>query len=145
MGLPMQGGISIHVNGIPAPQGSKRHIGRGIMVESSKAVKPWRDAVRTETQHRLGDPILDGPVIVAIVFRLPRPKGHTGKRGLLPSAPRVPAVKPDLDKLVRAVLDGITDGGAIRDDAQVAVLAAQKTYADGPNVPGAVITITPMA
>ena len=26
----------------PAPQGSKRHVGRGVMVESCKNVKPWR-------------------------------------------------------------------------------------------------------
>ena len=39
----------ITVEGIEAaPQGSKRHVGRGIMIESSKRVKPWRDAVRIE-------------------------------------------------------------------------------------------------
>jgi hypothetical protein len=26
----------------PAPQGSKRHVGKGVMVESCKNVKPWR-------------------------------------------------------------------------------------------------------
>ena len=36
--------ITLTVRGLPAPQGSKRHIGRGVMVESSKRVKPWRDA-----------------------------------------------------------------------------------------------------
>ena len=106
------------------------HVGRGILVESSKAVGPWREAVRTETQRALGVPILDGPVWVDISFRLPRPRGHHGKRGLLPSAPKAPAVKPDLDKLARAVLDGIVAGGAIRDDAQVCVLAVEKVYAD---------------
>ena len=30
------------VLGLPAPQGSKRHVGEGRMVESSKRVKPWR-------------------------------------------------------------------------------------------------------
>lgn len=37
--------IEITVHGLPAPQGSKRHVGRGVMVESSKNVKPWRSAV----------------------------------------------------------------------------------------------------
>lgn len=122
--------ITVHVNGIPAPQGSKRHVGNGRMVESSKAVAPWREAVRTETQHALGQPILAGPVTVQIQFYLPRPAGHYGAKGLRPSAPPAPAVKPDVDKLARAVLDGIVAGGAIRDDAQVSVLIASKAYAD---------------
>lgn len=29
------------VLGLPAPQGSKTHVGEGRMVESSKRVKPW--------------------------------------------------------------------------------------------------------
>lgn len=33
------------VFGLPAPQGSKRHVGEGRMVESSKRVKPWRRQV----------------------------------------------------------------------------------------------------
>ena len=37
------------VHGLPAPQGSKRHVGKGVMVESSKYVKPWREAVKAET------------------------------------------------------------------------------------------------
>lgn len=137
--------IRIVVNGIPAPQGSKsafvRKDGRAGMRESSKAVSPWREAVRAETQRVLGRPILDGAVFVDITFRLPRPKGHTGKRGLLPSAPKHPAVKPDADKLTRAVLDGVTEGGAIRDDAQVCVLAVEKVYADDTHPPGADIRI----
>lgn len=32
--------------GTPAPQGSKRHVGRGVMIESSKNLKPWREAVK---------------------------------------------------------------------------------------------------
>ena len=38
--------IFIPVRGVPAPQGSKRHIGHGIMIENSKKVKPWRQDVR---------------------------------------------------------------------------------------------------
>ena len=34
--------VSFNVIGIPGAQGSKRHVGNGVMVESSKKVKPWR-------------------------------------------------------------------------------------------------------
>jgi len=124
----------IRVNGIPAPQGSKRHVGNGRMVESSKAVGPWREAVRAETQRVITVP-LAGPVRVTVMFYLPRPKGHwrTGRNAhlLRDAAPALPCGTPDLDKLVRAVLDGLTAGGAWKDDGQVATLAAGKYYADG--------------
>jgi len=130
--------VKFRVNGIPAPQGSKRHVGGGIMIESSKAVKPWREAVRTETQRALengSEPFAKGqPVMVWLNFWLPRPKGHygTGRNAAVikPSAPQIPVVQPDLDKLQRAVLDGLKSGGAYADDCQVACIVAGKEYAD---------------
>ena len=136
--------IEIVVRGIPAPQGSKRHVGGGRMVESSKAVGPWREAIRAETQRKVSDP-LTGAVAVSVTFMLPRPKGHyrTGRNAhlLRDGAPKRPAGTPDLDKLVRAVLDGLTEGCAWKDDGQVVTLIAQKLYAAG-GVTGCKIEIT---
>jgi crossover junction endodeoxyribonuclease RusA len=130
--------MRIRVNGIPAPQGSKRHVGNGRMVESSSAVGPWREAVRAETQAaRPADPWYmprRGPVQVSIMFWLPRPASVTALK-----RPQ-PVTRPDLDKLVRAVLDGIVAGGAIADDSQVCQLSAGKAYADG-RAPGCLIRI----
>jgi crossover junction endodeoxyribonuclease RusA len=44
-----------------------------------------------------------------------------------------PSVAPDLDKLVRAVLDGLT-AIAYRDDGQVVRLTAAKQYGVNPGV-----------
>lgn len=131
--------IRIQVNGVPAPQGSKRHVGGGRMVESSKAVGPWREAVRAETQRQCATPIAAGPVDLTVVFWLPRPRGHYGVNGLRPSAPGKPDRRPDLDKLMRAVLDGIVAGGAIHDDAQIVILHAIKRYAGSGQPPGCLI------
>lgn len=135
--------LAFTVHGLPAPQGSKRHVGSGIMVESSKAVGPWREAVRAETQAAVtaagGRP--KGPVRVDLTFRLPRPRGHFGRRGLLPSAPLYPTVRPDLDKLARAALDGMVTGGAIRDDADVVELRVVKDYADDLYPPGLTVAV----
>jgi crossover junction endodeoxyribonuclease RusA len=132
--------IVIRVNGIPAPQGSKVRTKFG-MREASKAVGPWRDAVRTETQRVMevaalalrDGGVMPGPVEVRVNFYLGRPKGHygTGRNAgtIKASAPDYPAGLPDLDKLCRAVLDGLTAGGAWRDDGQVVVLMALKLYA----------------
>ena len=38
--------FSVIVYGTAAPQGSKRHVGNGVMLESSKRLRPWRQDVR---------------------------------------------------------------------------------------------------
>lgn len=133
--------IDLNVLGTPAPQGSKRHVGHGVMVESSKAVQPWREAIVSEAL-RAGHAgaLLPGPIRVGVIHYLPRPKGHHGARGLLPSAPALPHRKPDEDKLLRSTLDAIVQAGIIRDDAQVTTIHAAKRYADD-RPPGARITI----
>lgn len=138
--------VTVEVYGRPAPQGSKRHVGRGVMVESSKAVKPWREAVKHAVldagcRHRRG------PVEVHLTFYLPRPRSHyrTGRHAheLRPSAPPWPAVRPDLDKLARATCDALTDAGAVADDACIVGLTATKVWATW-RPPGARIQIAPM-
>ncbi len=144
--------LHIRVNGIPAPQGSKRHVGNGRMIEQSQAVGPWREAIRAQTQVAtalVSGPwrAMTGPVDVSLIFRFPRPKGHygTGRNAgkLKPSAPQFPATRRrgDIDKLVRAVLDGITQGGAIADDGLVVMLDAVKLYPVDGQAPGADIWI----
>jgi Holliday junction resolvase RusA-like endonuclease len=102
--------------------------------ESNRNVAPWRDAIRTETQRAVEVP-LEGPVCVRVMFYLKRPKSHfrTGRNARLirAGAPHYPAAMPDLDKLCRAVLDGLTDGGAWKDDGQVIQLHAEKLYSIG--------------
>lgn len=134
--------IRFTVPGIPAPQGSKRYLGtkggKGILVESSKRVAPWRADVMYAAigAH---DRQIPGALSVTLDFRLPRPKGHHGVRGLRPSAPRFPTTKPDLDKLARAVLDALK-GIVWIDDSQVVELHASKDYGD----PGVDIQIRQM-
>jgi Holliday junction resolvase RusA-like endonuclease len=141
----------IFVSGTPAPQGSKVFYRKGGMRESSKAVGPWREAVRAETQRAMlkaVDAPFTGPVKAQLKFIMPRPKGHyrTGRNAhlLRDGAPPWPVGKPDADKLARAVLDGLTDGGAWKDDSQVVTLLAFKTYASGVHQPGCVIVVKEM-
>jgi len=116
--------ISFFVEGIPAPQGSKNGYiqnGRVVMVEASKKVKPWRQAVALATTEAMRNrSTITEPVEITLVFYLPRPKTVTR---LLPS------VKPDLDKLIRSTFDGLTTGGLYVDDALVIAVTATKAYA----------------
>lgn len=138
--------LAFVVHGFPAAQGSKRHVGRGIMIESSKALKPWRQDVVGAALLAIGDPDVfepfAGPVHLWVSFRFIRPKHHfrTGahKHQLRPNAPRLVVRTPDLDKLLRSTCDALTIAGAWRDDAQVAMVTADKVYHDHP---GAAIEI----
>ena len=62
--------IWFFVPGVPAPQGSKRHVGNGRMVESSKDLPAWRHSVGWKAREAMGNrPVFVGPVAVNISFR----------------------------------------------------------------------------
>jgi len=109
--------ITFEVFGLPAPQGSKRHVGGGRMIESSKAVKPWREAVKWAAREAMaqqcGWAALDGPLLARIVFTVPKPKSAPKTRRTWPDR------KPDLSKLLRSTEDALTDAGLIADDARL--------------------------
>jgi Holliday junction resolvase RusA-like endonuclease len=141
--------LTFSIIGTPAPQGSKTKNRYGAVYESSAKVKPWRQDVRAaglDAMHAAGDlRFPTGPVIVGIRFRLARPKGHygTGRNAgqLRPSAPKVPDVKPDIDKLVRSTLDGMGEAGVWRDDCQVVGLWVVKEYATDTLPVGATVSV----
>lgn len=124
------------VHGVPAPQGSKRHMGNGVMVEMSRKVKPWRADVRQAAEDVLeGNDYWDPTVRLVAVdleFTLARPRSHfrTGAHAheLRPDAPRWVTTRPDLDKLQRSTLDALTSAGVFPDDCVVAQLSARKLY-----------------
>lgn len=122
--------LEFFVPGIPAPQGSKKHVGGGRLVESSKKVAPWRKAV-AETVAQLTFTPFDEPVEVWATYYLPRPS--TVRREL-------PSVPPDLDKLERGLFDALTIAGVWADDSLVVDSHPSKRYADD-SVPGALIRI----
>lgn len=139
--------LAFLVHGTPAPQGSKKFYG-GRMVESSKKVGPWREAVVAEIlRHGCGDMHLDGPLQVGITFRFLRPKGHYGSRKGQPylkdDAPTYVTSTPDIDKIIRSTLDALTQSGLIVDDARIASLVAEKRYCYENESPGAFIRISP--
>ncbi len=132
------------VQGIePAPQGSKTYKGKGVFVESSPKLKPWRFAV-SQAALATGEPMLATPVSVQITFIFNRLASHYNAKGeLKKNAPFYKPTRPDLDKLCRSTLDGIT-GVLIKDDSQVVNLICNKVYANKCELPGALITINPL-
>jgi crossover junction endodeoxyribonuclease RusA len=126
--------ISFMARGAPVAQGSVRAFvrgGRAVVV--AKGVGPladWRHAIASEARSAMaGLPAFGGPVRVIARFVMARPPSHfrTDGQTLAKSAPRYPRL--DVDKLSRALLDGLT-GVAFDDDSQVTWLSAEKGWDD---------------
>ena len=125
--------VNLSVSGDPASQGSHAIMyGRIVQVNSSKH-KAWRKAIVQEAIAILPDdwqPI-DEPCELIVNFYMPKP---ASVKRLLPT------VSPDLDKLIRAVGDSLTDSGIVVDDSRIVRISARKLYAEGIE-PGATILV----
>ena len=129
--------ISFTVPGKPAPQGSKRHVGNGRMIESSTEVGPWRERIAIAAHNAMraaGQQMLGCAVDVRLDFVMPRPKST-------PKTTPPASKRPDIDKLARAALDAITSV-LICDDSQVTGLRATKRLALPDENPGLEVTVT---
>lgn len=120
------------VSGVPISQGSVSSF-KGRIVAVSPALKQWRTAIADEAKKTSWGKLgwIDKPCTLNVVFYLPQPK-----------QPKfwVPAVKPDGDKLLRAVQDALTKV-LVRDDC----LFIRGTYAKRYGAPGADIIIMEVA
>lgn len=128
--------ISFTVFGDAKAAGSKRGFkskgGRIIIVDANKNSKPWKQevaGVAAETMASLGLSLLTGPLEVTFRFFRPRPAGHFGKRGLLPSARPHPSTAPDLLKTARGCEDAMT-GIVWKDDALIVDEHLSKRYGE---------------
>jgi len=125
--------VSFVVYSRAAPQGSKRHIGNGVMIESSKRVKPFRADVRKAAESAALPPDwpMAAPMRVGMRFHFARPKSHFKGNGvaLSKSAPEEATSHGlgDLEKLARSVNDALS-GVLFHDDRQVVEMHLAKAY-----------------
>ena len=138
--------IDVFVPGVPVPQGSAKayvHGGRAVVTSDNARLRPWRSTV-TAAIAAIEPDVETGPVEVTLDFTFARPASHFGKRGLRGTAPDFPAVRPDIDKLCRAVMDALSSVVWV-DDRQVARLVASKRWPDEGEAPGASIRVRRLA
>lgn len=123
--------LDVFIPGHPATQGSKRHVGNGVMVEMDKKLPAWRKAIKLTCRMKYKGEPLDLPVKVTVVFYLPRPK-----------KPRfdLPATAVDCDKNERALGDGLEQAGVLKNDARIVHWDARQEYTTGQ--PGAHVVVT---
>lgn len=133
--------IRFFVAGLPVPKGSAKAFvvkGRAVVTDSAgPPLKAWAAACHGAAQTAMaGVQPLDGPLDLSLVFTLVRPKSHPKSRRTWPTT------RPDLDKLVRGVLDAMT-GVVFLDDGQVVALYTEKLWAglDAPRGPGVLVAV----
>jgi crossover junction endodeoxyribonuclease RusA len=131
--------VTFRVIGKAEPKGStKAFLGRGsrfpIVTSDNPRLRGWEHLVRAQAQGvaEQGGLFL-GPVLIAMVFHLPRPLS-------LPKLARHHRTRPDLDKLVRAVVDALI-GVLYADDAAIIEIRARKCYAEPDVAPWVCITV----
>jgi hypothetical protein len=148
--------LDLIVYGDPVPQGSKRHVGHGVMVESGGArLRTWRDDVKMAALRALEmTPSWERnyPAVVGhFQFVLHRPRAHFHQRVggdvLREDAPYFHTTRPDLDKLLRSTWDALTAAGVYPDDNRLAQVFAIKCYCalDSLERPGLRLTLTGVA
>jgi Holliday junction resolvase RusA-like endonuclease len=118
--------MHIIVYGEPVAKGSMKGFnagGRVILTNDNVKTKDWQTLVAWTAGQKCRE-VTGGPVSLLISFYLP--KGKTVKRDL-------PTTKPDIDKLLRCVLDALT-GIVYKDDGQVVGVLCFKRYDDRPRV-----------
>jgi Holliday junction resolvase RusA-like endonuclease len=103
-------------------------VGTVITDDGGKELEAWQQLIRVQAisaRNRAAQRLVDPPasVEVSLIFLLPRPRDHWTASGQLTSqgrARRHPSVKPDGDKLARAVGDGLI-GALVHDDSQIVI------------------------
>lgn len=135
--------LIIRALGRPAPQGSKKFVGNGRMVESSKHVKAWRSAVvAAALQAMRAEPstwlALDGPVRLDVIFVLAPPQR-------MPRGRTHPITYPDLSKVVRATEDALVTAQVIVDDRLICKTVSEKVYATPGQPTGAHIRVSSLS
>lgn len=119
--------VEFIVLGEPIPQGSMKGFpirrGNGAigvsLTSANTKMKPWRQEVALTAIQKWNAPPSDKPIKLALTFILTRKKTVTRT---------FPTVKPDIDKMTRAIMDALT-GVVYYDDGQVVMVVAEKQYA----------------
>jgi len=112
---------------VPTPKGRPKAVafaGHARVYTPAKTAAYEAQVALRAAEHLKGR-TLAGPLVLHLQFVLPRPKALTRRKdpeGAIPCDRR-----PDLDNLVKAVMDGLK--AAWGDDAQVYSLRAEKWYA----------------
>ena len=122
--------FNLIVYGVPQPQGSMRAFipkswHRPIVTSDNRKLRPWRQELAQTAMIAMRESgakmaARGVPISITLNFFFERPRSE--RKSAIHKV-----TKPDLDKLLRAVLDGLT-GIVYADDGQVCVAECRKIF-----------------
>lgn len=116
-GVPVQQGSMVPGRPVRGPKGMRST----MHSHNPEELKAWRRAI-ADAIRATGHPQIGPYVEVSMVFHMPKPK--TTKY------PEYPAGTPDLDKLMRAAFDALTESGIVEDDARIVRATVEEVWAE---------------
>ncbi len=136
--------------GQPRPRASTFRNGGRPRIFDPGTAENWKSLIAYEAKNFAAQFPIQQAICLAVDFHFARPKAHFRfRRGLLAglkeSAPAWKEAKPDIDNLLKAVMDALTQIGAWHDDAQVCQIIVRKRFCEiEEQAQGAQITIEPL-
>lgn len=122
--------VSFFVSGNPVPQPRPRFtIRNGISfayTPKSSPINAWKQTILIQARQQ--SKIDCGSLFCELLFVLKRPKYHFKKNILIANSPFEHSTKPDIDNLVKAVLDALMTSNTITDDSKICSLKADKIF-----------------
>ena len=100
----------------------------------ARGLSAWQATIARAAREQWDLPrvAVGDPLSVSMVFRMPRPRSRRQERWH--------AARPDIDKLIRAVLDGLS-GIVYDDDCTIARIIAVALYETDERPPGVTISV----
>lgn len=104
-------------------------VGKGVRTIDPPKSRSYKEVVKLVAwQHKPQEPILEPIRLEVDVYLMPPKKYHTKpKQTLIASGELRPTTKPDIENLLKGIMDGMT-GIIYRDDSLVVELVARKFY-----------------
>jgi Holliday junction resolvase RusA-like endonuclease len=122
--------VSFTVPGAPRGKGRPRatRMGKGVRLYTDDKTANFENLIRLAYQQEHDIPPASGALEIQVNAYFPIPKSASKKARLEMEAGRVyPTKKPDLDNVLKAVLDGL-NGVAFVDDCQIVSIQSAKKY-----------------
>ena len=117
----------MHIKTVPVPKGRPRFYGNHAVTPPK--TREYEKLLRESWTHGI---VKGQRLAVSLLFVMPIPQSYSKKKKVeLMGEPHTK--KPDLDNLVKAVLDGL-NGVAYEDDSIIWNVDATKEYGDEPEV-----------
>ena len=124
--------ILLEVLGDPIPLNRPKVCRRGSFVHMYDPQKMEKERIQWQIRSLYKETPILFPIEMDIVFAVPIPKSASKvKRRYMLQGDLYPMKKPDIDNLIKFILDCL-NGILFHDDSQVQIIHARKVYSDSP-------------